>query len=134
MQTQLKNKNTLKASSEAAEGMVAGKIISVYILSHMFLFFNHRSHIFLSDHSIPHCMSNKPDEIALCEKKKGEMPLTEPWLLEQQEQQKRDRQAKHYPRCIRCGSPIDTDWALCLEGDWYCQRCIRRCTREVEKE
>ena len=68
------------------------------------------------------------------EKSEGGRPLTEPWLLEQQEQQRKDGKLWHYPRCIRCGTPIDTDRALCLEGAWYCQRCVRRCTREVEKE
>lgn len=58
--------------------------------------------------------------------------MAEPWLLEQQEQQKRAGRSGHNPQCARCGDPIDTDWALCLEGSWYCQRCVRRCTREVE--
>lgn len=36
----------------------------------MFLFFNYRSHIFLSGYSIQFCMSNKRDEMATEEKKK----------------------------------------------------------------
>lgn len=58
--------------------------------------------------------------------------MTEPWLLEQQNQRKKEGALRHKPLCTRCGNRIDTAMALYLEGEWYCQRCVRRCTREVE--
>ena len=35
------------------------------------------------------------------------------------------------PTCERCGNPIQQEWAVCIDGCWYCDDCIEFYQREV---
>ena len=64
---------------------------------------------------------------------KGAARMTEPWLLEQQRQDRWDAILARRPRCCLCGEPILEPEALVLEEKFYCDRCVSRCRQEVEE-
>jgi late competence protein required for DNA uptake (superfamily II DNA/RNA helicase) len=35
------------------------------------------------------------------------------------------------PTCERCGNRIEQEWAVCIDGVWYCDDCIEAYKREV---
>ena len=40
------------------------------------------------------------------------------WSREQEEQ------LKKLPKCHVCGEPIQDDYAVCIDDNWYCDNCI----------
>ena len=41
------------------------------------------------------------------------------------------RKLEQLPTCERCGHPIQQEWAVCIEGFWYCDDCIEHYRKEV---
>lgn len=38
------------------------------------------------------------------------------------------------PECECCGQPIQQEMAVCIDGFWYCDRCIERYRKEINIE
>ena len=38
------------------------------------------------------------------------------------------------PKCKRCGHPIQQEWAVCIDGVWYCDDCIEFYRKEICSE
>jgi formylmethanofuran dehydrogenase subunit E len=38
------------------------------------------------------------------------------------------------PVCVYCGEHIQEETALCLEGDWICEDCVKDHMKDVEDE
>lgn len=36
-----------------------------------------------------------------------------------------DERLKDLPVCDLCGEPIQQDDAVCIDGKWYCDNCLR---------
>ena len=46
---------------------------------------------------------------------------------ERQQEAMRDK----LPTCERCGNAIQQEWAVCIDGAWYCDDCIEYFQKEV---
>lgn len=44
------------------------------------------------------------------------------------------RKLAKLPTCERCGNAIQQEWAVCIEGFWYCDDCIEFYRKEIEIE
>lgn len=60
------------------------------------------------------------------------LPMAEPWMLDQQRQDRWERYLRRRPRCALCGEPILEDRALVLDGRFYCEACVYWNTEEVD--
>ena len=43
-----------------------------------------------------------------------------------------EERIKKLPICIDCGEHIQDDGAFCIDGDWYCKKCMERFWRWLE--
>lgn len=41
-------------------------------------------------------------------------------------------QLDRLPKCTECCEPIQQDTAVCIDGDWYCDDCLRKMRKEIE--
>lgn len=59
--------------------------------------------------------------------------MREPWMDEQDRQNKMERRGKHLPHCEDCECVI-YDFGYKVNGLWYCEDCMRKGHyREVEE-
>lgn len=42
-----------------------------------------------------------------------------------------DERLKDLPVCAECGEPIQQDDAVFLNGEWYCDSCVRHSRRNI---
>ena len=47
---------------------------------------------------------------------------------------KQSKSLERLPICERCGNRIEQEWAVCIEGFWYCDECLENYRKEVEVE
>jgi late competence protein required for DNA uptake (superfamily II DNA/RNA helicase) len=47
---------------------------------------------------------------------------------------KQSRSLERLPFCERCCNRIEQEWAVCIDGVWYCDDCIEFYRKEIEVE
>lgn len=55
----------------------------------------------------------------------------DPFLDADRRDAEQERALERLPRCTRCRYRIEDEDAVCIDGDWYCDECLKELRRSI---
>ncbi len=60
------------------------------------------------------------------------MSISDNYDLWEQRDREQHRRLARFPKCTRCGEHIQQEDAVCIDGNYYCDNCLKELREWIE--